>query len=239
KGGGWFAAVRQRTRRGLNAETRMRPAPRQSVRPSSSTSTQTATSRRVPRDHSGTLRAISTPMPLRGMCCRLPSGLLLTVLSRPSKWIGSCLCTPISSAASALWHSMIFVLDEIRVHGFFSISPFWLPPLSVRYDRPVIDSRAPPPDPAAGRKQRRRMSFVTLPQASAGAALFGRAVPGRLDDASHLAPLRGKPSPCGFASLCRQGDNGEFVQWGWCVARTAMGCPASFDFSVGYGRSLI
>ena len=39
-----------------------------------------------------------------------------------------------------------------------------------------IDARAPPTDPAAGRKQRRRMSSVTLPQPSAGAALFGRAV---------------------------------------------------------------
>src|SRR5262249_6714594 len=95
-------------------------------------------------------------------------------------------------------------------------------------DRPVIDSRAPPADPAAGRKQRRRMSSVTLPQASAGAALFGRAVPGRWDDASHLAPLRGEPSPCGFASLCRQRDNGEFVQWEWCMARTAMGPPRIF-----------
>jgi hypothetical protein len=73
--------------------TRMSPAPRQSVRPTSSTSTQTAVSRRVPRDHSGTPRAIGTPMP--------------TVLSRPSKWIGSCLRPPISSAASALSHSMM------------------------------------------------------------------------------------------------------------------------------------
>ena len=52
----------------------MSPAPRQSVRPSSSTSTQTVLSRRVPRDHSCTPRAISTPLPLRGMRCRLPSG---------------------------------------------------------------------------------------------------------------------------------------------------------------------
>src|SRR5260370_15042119 len=51
----------------------MSPAPRQSVRPSSSTSTQTVLSRRVPRDHSCTPRAISTPLPLRGMRCRLPS----------------------------------------------------------------------------------------------------------------------------------------------------------------------
>src|SRR5215510_5131844 len=40
----------------------------------------------------------------------------------------------------------------------------------------AIDARAPPADPAAGRKQHRRMSSVNLPQASAGAALFGRAV---------------------------------------------------------------
>src|SRR5438034_8026115 len=65
------------------------------------------------------------------------------------------------------------------------------PPLSVRYDRPVIDARAPPAHPAAGRKQRRRMSSVTLPQASAGAALFGRAVLGPLDNASRLVPPRG------------------------------------------------
>src|SRR5262245_11944887 len=55
------------------------------------------------------------------------------------------------------------------------------PPLSVRYDRPVIDAQVPPADPAAGRKRRRRMSSVTLPQSSAGAALFGRAVLGGLD----------------------------------------------------------
>src|SRR5262249_23253036 len=55
----------------------------------------------------------------------------------------------------------------------------------------AIDARAPPADPAAGRKQRRRMSSVTLPQASAGAALFGRAVLGPLDDASRLVPPRG------------------------------------------------
>ena len=108
--------------------TRMSPASLQSVRPSSSTSKQTATSRRVPRDHSGTPRAISTPMPLRGMRCRLPSGLLLTVLSRPSKWIGSCLRTPISSAASALSHSMIVVLDEIRLDVSIAIAPFALLP---------------------------------------------------------------------------------------------------------------
>src|SRR5438445_729823 len=49
---------------------------------------------------------------------------------------------------------------------------------------PPLSARAPPADPAAGRKQRRRMLSVTLPQASAGAALFGRAVLGPLDDAS-------------------------------------------------------
>src|SRR5215468_4079032 len=101
--------------------------------------------------------------------------------------------------------------------------PICAPRLSVRYDRPVIDARAPSAVPASETKQRRRMSSVILPQASAGAALFGRAVLGRLNDASHLAPLRGEPSPCGFASLCRQRDNGAFVQWEWCVARTAMG----------------
>src|SRR5262249_20502333 len=69
--------------------------------------------------------------------------------------------------------------------------PICAPPLSVRYDWPVIDARAPPADPAARRKQRRRMSSVTLPQASAGAALFGRAVLGPLDDASRLVPPRG------------------------------------------------
>jgi hypothetical protein len=58
-----------------DAGTRMRPAPRQSVRPSSSISAQSALSRRVPRDHSCTPRAISTPMPLHGMRCRLSSGL--------------------------------------------------------------------------------------------------------------------------------------------------------------------
>jgi hypothetical protein len=49
-------------------------------------------------------------------------------------------------------------------------------PHCVRCDRPAIDARAPPADPAAGRKQRRRMSSVTLPQGSAGVASFGRAV---------------------------------------------------------------
>src|SRR5262249_60946151 len=71
--------------------------------------------------------------------------------------------------------------------------PLCAPPLSVRYDRPVIDAQAPPPYPAAGRKQRRRMSSVTLPQASAGAALLARAVLGPLDDASRLVPPRGSP----------------------------------------------
>jgi hypothetical protein len=71
--------------------------------------------------------------------------------------------------------------------------------LGLRRDRPVIDVRAPPADPAAGRKQRWRMSPVTLPQASAGAALFGRAVLGRLDDPSRLVPPTGPPQG-GFGS---------------------------------------
>src|SRR5262249_36061911 len=115
--------------------------PRQSVRLSSSTSAQTALSRRVPRDHSGTPRAISTPMPLRGMRCRLPSG-------------------PSPHSLATLYYGLAR----------------------------AIDARAPPADPAAGRQQHRRMSSVNLPQASAGAALFGRAVVGPLDDASRLVP---------------------------------------------------
>jgi hypothetical protein len=71
--------------------------------------------------------------------------------------------------------------------------------LGLRRDRPVIDVRAPPADPAAGRKQRWRMSPVALPQASAGAALFGRAVLGRLDDPSRLVPPTGPPQG-GFGS---------------------------------------
>src|SRR5262249_54257220 len=89
--------------------------------------------------------------------------------------------------------------------------PICAPPLSVRYDRLVIDSRAARADPAAGRKQRRRMSSVTFPQASAGAALFGRAILGPLDDAWRLVPPKGT-FPGGFASLCRQCDIGELVR---------------------------
>jgi hypothetical protein len=65
--------------------TRMGPAPRQGARPSSSTSTQTARSRRVPRDHSCTPREISTPMPLRGMRGRLSWNSLLSSASRPMR----------------------------------------------------------------------------------------------------------------------------------------------------------
>jgi hypothetical protein len=56
------------------------------------------------------------------------------------------------------------------------------PPLSVRCDRHVIGTSAPPAHPGAGRKRRRQMSPVTLPQASSGAALFCRAALGSLDD---------------------------------------------------------
>jgi hypothetical protein len=84
------------------------------------------------------------------------------------------------------------------------------------------DEGAPPADPAAGRKQRRRMLSAALPQASAGTALSGRAVLGPLDDASRLVPPR-EPSP-GFASLCRQCDRGQFRSGGegQCFCRTGM-----------------
>src|SRR5438034_10248640 len=90
------------------------------------------------------------------------------------------------------------------------------PPLSVRYDRPVVDARAPPAHPAAGRKQRRRMSSVTLPQASAGAALFGRAVLGPLDDASRLVPPRGT-----FPGRLRV-PMSTMRQWGLCSGGVAI-----------------
>src|SRR5438105_13792974 len=91
------------------------------------------------------------------------------------------------------------------------------PPLSVRYDRPVIDAH-----PAAGRKQRRRMLSVTLPQASAGAALFGRAVLGPLDDAS-VPPSGTFPGrlrvPMSTMRQCGICSGGVAI---FCVARTAM-----------------
>src|SRR5437870_1446490 len=92
------------------------------------------------------------------------------------------------------------------------------PSLSVRYDRPVIDARAPPPDPAAGRKQRRRMSSLILPQASGGAALFGRAVLGLLDDASRLVPPRGT-----FPGRLRV-PMSTMRQWGICSGGVAIFC---------------
>jgi hypothetical protein len=101
-------------------------------------------------------------------------------------------------------------------HSFCCDCPICAPPLSVRYDRPVIDARAPPADPAAGRKQRRRMSSVTLPQASAGAALFGRAVLGPLDDASQLVPPRGT-----FPGRLRVAMS-TMRQWGICSGGVAI-----------------
>jgi hypothetical protein len=124
--------------------------------------------------------------------------------------------------------------------------PICAPSLSVRYDRPVIDARAPPPDPAAGRKQRRQMSSVTLPQASAGAALFGRAVLGPLDDASRLVPPRGTfPGRLRVPmSTMRQwgicsGGSGYFFAWQGTAMVPGATAPHLFDFSEGYGRSLI
>src|SRR5262249_62270757 len=61
-----------------------------------------------------------------------------------------------------------------------------------------------------GRKQRRRMSSVTLPQASAGTALFGLTV---LDDASRLVLQQGT-FPARYCVLCQECDTGEFVQAG-------------------------
>jgi hypothetical protein len=81
--------------------TRMSPAPRQSVRPSSSTSMQTALSRLVPQDHSCTPQAISTPMPLRGMRCRLPSDSPHSPLGTP-KGFGAFASTSFCSAPGIL-----------------------------------------------------------------------------------------------------------------------------------------
>jgi len=122
--------------------------------------------------------------------------------------------------------------------------PICAPPLSVRYDRPVIDARAPPAHPAAGRKQRRRMSSVTLPQASAGAALFGRAVLGPLDNASRLVPPRGTFSGRLRVPYVDNATMGNLFRGEWLFfCKDSNGArsdrPASFDFSVGYGRSLI
>src|SRR5262245_36453410 len=113
------------------------------------------------------------------------------------------------------------VLMRGRLDVSVAIAPFALPP---RYDRPVIDEEAPPAAPAAGRTQRRRMFSVTLPQGSAGAALFGRAALGPLYDASRLVPLRGT-----FPGRLRVLMS-TMRQWGicsggaaiFCVARTAM-----------------
>src|SRR5262249_59023905 len=69
---------------------------------------------------------------------------LRTVLSRPSKWIGSCLRPPISSAASVAFYAASVALYDVQPHRD------WF--------------------------------------------------------------LRGEPFSGGFASLCRQCDNGEFVQ---------------------------
>src|SRR6266511_4037361 len=55
------------------------------------------------------------------------------------------------------------------------------------------------------------MSSVTLPQASAGAALFGRAVLTVLDDASRLV-LRQEPSPRGLASYVKNATVGDLFR---------------------------
>src|SRR5947209_1467275 len=135
----------------------------------------------------------------------------ITPGSRTSAKIMATSRPPISrvaSAASSLSHSMVYLfVFEQRRHQVmeFSVvlddqygSTFLLPlphhrapPLSVRRHRHVIGAPAPPAVPAAGTKQRRRRSFVTLPQVSAGVALFGRVI----SDASRPVPRRNAPGP--------------------------------------------
>src|SRR6266540_5755772 len=55
------------------------------------------------------------------------------------------------------------------------------------------------------------MSSVTLPQASAGAALFSRAVLTVLDDASRPV-LRQEPSPRGLASCVKNATVGDLFR---------------------------
>ena len=122
----------------------------------------------------------------------------ITPGSRTSAKIMATSRPPISrvaSAASSLSHSMVYLfVFEQRRHQVmeFSVvlddqygSTFLLPlphhrapPLSVRRHRHVIGAPAPPAVPAAGTKQRRRISPVALPQVSAGVPLFGRVVLG-------------------------------------------------------------
>src|SRR6266436_9247457 len=134
-------------------------------------------------------------------------------------------------------------MNRLVLTRFCCDCPICASPLSVRRHRPVLGALAPRADRGAGRKQRRRMLSVTLPQASAGAALFGRAVLGPLDDAS--VPPSGT-----FPGRLRV-PMSTMRQWGicsggvaiFCVARTAMvpgaTAPHLFDCSEGYGRILI